>query len=59
MNIYAQLFERAHLEEMFICDRNYSTYSVPMARVAEIPQNATAHWGNLLTQTVTSDAQLS
>ena len=27
-------------------------YSVPMARVAEIAQNATAHWGNLL------DAQL-
>ena len=34
-------------------------YSVPMARVAEIAQNATAHWGNLLTPTVTSDAQLS
>jgi hypothetical protein len=33
-------------------------YSVPMARVAEIAQNATAHWGNLLTPTVTSDAQL-
>jgi hypothetical protein len=32
-------------------------YSVPMARVAEIAQNATAHWGNLLTPTV--DAQLS
>jgi hypothetical protein len=34
-------------------------YSVPMARVAEIAQNATAHWGNLLTPTVTSDTQLS
>jgi hypothetical protein len=34
-------------------------YSVPMARVAEIAQNVTAHWGNLLTPTVTSDAQLS
>jgi hypothetical protein len=27
--------------------------------VAEIAQNATAHWWNLLTPTVTSDAQLS
>jgi hypothetical protein len=34
-------------------------YSVPMAGVAEIAQNATTHWGNLLTPTVTSDAQLS
>jgi hypothetical protein len=34
-------------------------YSVPMARVAEIAQNAPTHWGNLLTPTVTSDAQLS
>jgi hypothetical protein len=34
-------------------------YSVPMACVAEIAQNATAHWGNLLTPTVTSDAQLN
>jgi hypothetical protein len=34
-------------------------YSVPMASVAEIAQNAIAHWGNLLTPTVTSDAQLS
>jgi hypothetical protein len=34
-------------------------YSVQMACVAEIAQNATAHWGNLLTPTVTSDAQLS
>jgi hypothetical protein len=34
-------------------------YSVPMACVAEIAQNATAHWGNLLTPTATSDAQLS
>jgi hypothetical protein len=54
------IFERAHLGEMFIRDWNYSTwYSVPMARVAEIAQNATAHWGDLLTPTVTSDAQLS
>jgi hypothetical protein len=34
-------------------------YSVPMARAAEIAQNATVHWGNLLTPTVKSDAQLS
>jgi hypothetical protein len=34
-------------------------YSVPMARVAEIAQNATAHWGNLLTPTVTRDADVS
>jgi hypothetical protein len=27
--------------------------------VAEIAQNATAHWGNLLMPTVTSDAQFS
>ena len=33
-------------------------YSVPMARAAEIAQNATVHWGNLLTPTVKSDAQL-
>jgi hypothetical protein len=32
---------------------------IPVARVDEIDQNATAHWGNLLTPTVTSDAQLS
>ena len=30
-----------------------------MARAAEIAQNATVHWGNLLTPTVKSDAQLS
>jgi hypothetical protein len=34
-------------------------YSVPMACVAEIAQNATAHWGNWLTPTITSDDQLS
>jgi hypothetical protein len=34
-------------------------YSVPMARVAEFAHNATAHWGNLLTPTITSDTQLS
>jgi hypothetical protein len=45
-------------EEMSISDKNYSI-SVPMARVAEIAQNATAHWANFLTSTVTSDDQLS
>jgi hypothetical protein len=34
-------------------------YSQPMARVAEIAQNAATHWENLLTPTVTSDAELS
>jgi hypothetical protein len=40
-------------------DNERETWSKSMARVAEIAQNATAHWGNLLTPTVTSDAQLS
>jgi hypothetical protein len=34
-------------------------YSVPMARVAEIAQNATAHWEYLLTPTVTSEDLLT
>jgi hypothetical protein len=35
-------------------------YSVPMARVAEIAQNATAHWGNPLQSRVTlSSADIS
>jgi hypothetical protein len=34
-------------------------YSMLMARVDEIAQNATADWGNLLTSKVTSDVQPS
>jgi peptide methionine sulfoxide reductase MsrB len=52
-------FSSAHTRSFVTEIIQHVEYSVPMARVAVIAQNATAHWGNLLTPTVTSDAQLS